>query len=68
MVWVGGGLWDHLGPTPCCGRGRLPLDRVARGPVQPGLGCFRGEGTRGLSGRPVPVSHHPHSEWFLPHI
>ena len=46
----------------------LPPYRVARSPIQPGLGCFQGGGTHNLSGQPAPVSHHPHSKERLPDI
>lgn len=37
LVWVGGHLKDQLIPTPCRGRGHLPLDQIAPSPTQPGL-------------------------------
>jgi len=52
----------------CYRQGHLPLDQVAHSPIQPGLECFPGGGIHSLTGQPVPVSHHPHSEEFLPII
>ena len=68
MVWVGKDLEDHRVPTLCHRQGHLPLDQVAHSPIQPGLEYFQGGGTDNLAGQPVPVSHYPHSEEFLPFI
>jgi len=46
----------------CCMEGHQPpyliLDQVAQGPIQPGLEHLQGWGIHGLSGQPVPASHH----------
>ena len=42
--------------------------QVGWGFEQPGLEHFQGWGSHNLSGQPVPVPHHPHSEELLPYI
>jgi len=49
----------HLVQLPCNKYGHLQLDQVAQSPVQPGLECFQGWGIYHLSGKLVPVFHHP---------
>ncbi|GAB0180650.1 cAMP-dependent protein kinase inhibitor alpha [Grus japonensis] len=39
---------------------------VAQSPIQRGLEHFQGGGIYNLSGQPVPVSYHPHTEEFFP--
>ena len=53
---------------PCYSQGHLPLDQVAQSPIQPGPECFQGGGIQNLTGKPVPVSHHPHFKLFLTNI
>jgi len=52
MVWVGRDIEDHVVPTTCYWQGHLPLDQVARSPIQPE--CSWGEGILNLTGQPVP--------------
>lgn len=50
----------------CCRKGRLALNLVSQTPIQPALNTFRDGAT--FCGQPVPVSHHSHSDEFLPFI
>jgi len=70
IEWVGleGTLKIVLFQPPCHDQGHLPLDQVAQNPIQPGLEHFLGGGSHSFSGQPVPASHHPHSEEFLPSV
>jgi len=68
MAWIGRDLSDPLVRAPCCRHRHLPLDQATQRPTQPGLERSQGEGIHNLAGQPVPVSHHPHSEDFLPNI
>lgn len=46
MVWVGTNLKRHLVPSPCHGKGHLPLNQAAPRPTQPGLELLQdGEST-----------------------
>jgi len=58
----------HLVQPPCNEQGHLQLDEVVQSLVQPSPECFQGWGIYHLSGQPVPVFHHPHSEEFLPYV
>lgn len=59
IVWVGKDL-RKVSPIPCNEQEHLQLDEVTQNPVQPDLKCFKGRGIHHLSGKPVPVFHHPH--------
>ena len=58
----------HLAQPACSEQGHLQLDQVAQSPIQPGLEYFQGWGIYHLSGKPIPVFHHPHCKKFLPSI
>ena len=70
IEWFGleGTFNGHLAQPPCSAQGHLQLDQIAQSPVQPDLECFLGWGIVHLSGKPVPVFHHPHCKKFLPYI
>jgi len=59
MIWIGRHLIDDLIPTLCHGQGHLPLEQAAQSPIRPGLEHCRGGGIHIISGKSVPVSHHP---------
>jgi len=47
-------------------QGHFQPDQVAQSSIQPGVECFQGGGLHYLSGRPVPVLHHPsYKNFFL---
>ncbi|KAK4825368.1 hypothetical protein QYF61_027121 [Mycteria americana] len=58
--WLEGTFKGHPVQSPCNEQGHLQLDQVAQSPIQPDLDCLQGWGIHHLSGKPVPVFHHPH--------
>ena len=68
MAWVGWDLKDHPVPNPYHGQDGHLLDQVTHGPIQTGLEHLQGWSINNTPGQPVPVSHHPHREEFLPNI
>jgi len=58
----------HLVQPSCNEQGHLQLDQVAKSPVQPDLEYFQGWDIYSLSGKPVPLFHHPHHKKIHPFI
>lgn len=52
--------------TSAIGKGYLPLDQVAQGPIQPGLDHIQGWGIHNFTGQHILVPYCPLSEEFLP--
>ena len=50
---------------PCYRQGHFPPDHIVHSPMQPVPEYFQGGGIHNLTGQPVPVSHHPHSNNFF---
>ena len=63
MAWVGRDLKVHPVPIPWgC---HLP-DEAAQGPIQAGLKHFQVQSIHSFFKQPVPASHHPYSEEYIP--
>lgn len=67
IIWVEEDPWELSSPT-CPWQGRLSLDPVAQSPIQPNVEHFQWRLIHKFLGQPIPVSHHPHCERFLPYI
>jgi len=50
----------HLVQLPCNEQRQAQLDQVTQDLIQPHYGSLQGQGINHISGRPVPVPHHPH--------
>ena len=66
MVWVERDLRGSSSPTHLSKQGCL--EQVAQELVKVGFEYFQRRRLQNLSGKPVPVLHHPQSEEFLPHV
>jgi len=66
MVWVERDLRGSSSPTTLSKQGCL--EQVAQELVKVGFEYFQRRRLQNLSGKPVPVLHHPQSEEFLPHV
>ena len=66
MVWVGRDFKDHLDPAALPQAGTPSTGPGCSKPHPTWPRTLEGGGIHSLSGQPVPVSHHPHSEEFLP--
>uniref|UniRef100_A0A8B9P213 CUB and sushi domain-containing protein 3 n=1 Tax=Apteryx owenii TaxID=8824 RepID=A0A8B9P213_APTOW len=66
MVEVGRDLWRSSSPTPLLKQGHL--EHVAQDCIQAGFEYLQRRRLHHLSGQPVPVLCHPHSEKVFPHV
>ena len=66
MVEVGRDLWRSFGPTPLLKQGHV--EGVAQDCVQMAFEYLQGWRLHNLSGQPVPVLSHPHSEKVFPGV